>query len=153
MTGRQAEIQKKQLDAAMKVADENKKSGAAFLAANKDKPGVITTKSGLQYKILKEGTGALPKSTDEVTVNYEGRLIDAAGTVFDASAKHGGPSKLHVDEVIKGWTEALQLMKVGSKWQLYIPSDLAYGPNPRPGGPIGPNAVLVFDVELLDITK
>ncbi len=146
------EMQKKDLEMRMKVAEDNKKAGEKFLAENKSKPGVVTLPSGLQYKVIKEGAGPMPKATDEVTVHYTGHLIDPASTVFDTSRERG-PAKFRVDGVIKGWTEALQLMKVGSKWEIYLPAALAYGANPRPGGPIPPNAVLVFDVELLEVNK
>jgi FKBP-type peptidyl-prolyl cis-trans isomerase FklB len=128
---------------------KQKEEGRKFLDENKAKPGVVTLASGLQYKVITEGTGATPKATDKVKVNYHGTLI--SGKVFDSSIQRGEPIELGVSQVIKGWTEALQLMKVGSKWTLYIPSDLAYGENPQPGGPIGPNEVLIFEVELLDI--
>lgn len=139
----------KQAEAAKGLGDKNKKEGEKFLAENKKKEGVVTTKSGLQYKVLKKGTGKTPKKSDKVTTHYEGTLID--GTVFDSSIKRGEPASFRVEGVIAGWTEALQLMKVGDKWQLFIPADLAYGENPRPGGPIGPNAALIFEIELLDI--
>jgi FKBP-type peptidyl-prolyl cis-trans isomerase len=126
-----------------------KKEGEDFLAANKKKPGVRTTASGLQYQVVKEGTGKTPKDTDTVSVHYEGKLID--GTVFDSSYKRGQPQDLQVNGVIKGWTEALKMMKVGSKWKLFIPSDLAYGASPRPGGPIRPHDTLIFDIELLGV--
>lgn len=129
-------------------AEKNKKEGEAFLAANKTKEGVKTLPSGLQYKIIKEGTGPTPKATDTVTVNYRGTLID--GTEFDSSYKRNEPATFPVNGVIPGWTEALQLMKVGSKWQLFIPSNLAYGERGA-GQVIGPNAVLIFEVELLGI--
>jgi len=128
--------------------EKNSKAGEAFLAANKKKDGVITLPSGLQYKILKAGTGAKPTASQTVTCNYRGTLID--GTEFDSSYKRGEPAEFPVGQVIKGWVEALQLMPVGSKWQLFIPSDLAYGPNGQ-GPVIGPNAVLIFDIELLSI--
>ena len=131
------------------LTTRNKKEGVAYLAANGKKQGVTTTKSGLQYKIVKAGTGKTPKTTDRVKAHYRGTLID--GTVFDSSYKRGEPSVFPVTGVIKGWTEALQLMKVGAKWQLVIPAELAYGANPRPGGPIGPDAVLIFDIELVGI--
>jgi len=131
------------------LLDKVKREGEAFLAENKKKKGITTTASGLQYEVLKEGTGKQPKETDTVTVNYEGKLID--GTVFDSSIKSGRPASFQVNGVIKGWIEALQLMKVGSKWRLYIPSELAYGTRPRPGGPIRPNDPLIFEVELLSI--
>ena len=137
------------MEAKSKVdGEKNVKDGEAFLAANAKKEGVKTTASGLQYKVLKAGTGATPKSSDEVKVHYHGTLID--GTVFDSSVERGEPVSFPVTGVIPGWVEALQLMKVGDKWQLTIPSKLAYGPNGA-GGKIGPNAVLVFDVELLAI--
>jgi len=124
--------------------------GAAFLAENAKKEGVITTASGLQYKVIKSGTGESPKLTDTVKVNYEGTLID--GTVFDSSKQHGGPATFPVNRVIPGWTEALQLMKVGDKWQLFIPARLAYG-DQSPTAAIPPNSVLIFEVELLGIEK
>src|SRR5215470_13659448 len=130
------------------LGEKNKTDGAKFLEDNKKKPGVKTTASGLQYKMIKEGTGAQPKATDMVTVNYRGTLID--GTEFDSSYKRGQPATFPVNGVIKGWTEALQLMKQGSKYQLFIPSTLAYGE--RAMGPdIGPNATLIFEVELQDV--
>jgi FKBP-type peptidyl-prolyl cis-trans isomerase FklB len=128
--------------------EKNSKAGEAFLAANKKKDGVITLPSGLQYKILKAGNGAKPTASQTVKCNYRGTLID--GTEFDSSYKRGEPAEFPVGQVIKGWVEALQLMPVGSKWQLFIPSDLAYGPNGQ-GPVIGPNAVLIFDIELLSI--
>lgn len=131
------------------LAGKVKKEGEEFLAANKKNKGVVTTASGLQYQVLKEGTGKSPKDTDTVTVNYEGKLIN--GEVFDSSYKRGQPATFPVNGVIKGWTEALKLMKVGSKWRLFIPSELAYGATPRPGGPIRPHDPLVFEVELLDV--
>lgn len=133
------------------IADKNAKAGADFLAANKQKKGVVTTESGLQYQVVKNGTGAAPKATNVVRVHYHGQLID--GTVFDSSVERKEPAEFAVNEVIPGWTEALQKMKVGDKWRIFIPSDLAYGERGTPGGPIGPNQVLVFDVELLDIVQ
>ena len=127
------------------------KEGEIFLAENKKKDGVVTLPSGLQYKVLKAGTGKTPKATDTVTVNYEGRLIDK--TVFDSSAKQGQPVSFQVGGVIKGFSEALQLMKVGSKWEVYIPSNLAYGATPPPGSRITPNAPLIFDLELVDVKE
>ena len=125
-------------------------AGRAFLAENKTKDGVITTPSGLQYKVLVQGDGEVPQKTDKVKVHYEGRLID--GTVFDASSKHGTePSSFRADQVIKGWTEALTMMPVGSKWQLFIPQELAYGE--RAAGQIPPYSTLIFDVELVGIEK
>ena len=130
------------------AGEKNKTEGAKFLEDNKKKPGVKTTASGLQYKVEKEGTGAQPKATDMVTVNYRGTLID--GTEFDSSYKRNQPATFPVNGVIKGWTEALQLMKQGAKYQLFIPSSLAYGE--RAMGPdIGPNSTLIFDVDLVDV--
>jgi FKBP-type peptidyl-prolyl cis-trans isomerase FklB len=126
------------------------KEGENFLTENKKKEGVKTLPSGLQYKVIKDGSGKVPKPSDTVTVNYEGRLIDK--TVFDSSSKRG-PATFPVDGVIKGFSEALQLMKVGSKWQVYIPSNLAYGASPPQGSGIAPNAPLVFDLELVDIKE
>jgi FKBP-type peptidyl-prolyl cis-trans isomerase len=125
----------------------NKKEGDAFLAANKTKEGVVTLPSGLQYKIEKEGAGPKPAASDTVVCNYRGTLVN--GTEFDSSYKRNEPTTFPVSGVIKGWTEALQLMPVGSKWQLFIPPDLAYGPSGRPG--IEPNSTLIFEVELLSI--
>ena len=123
--------------------------GIAFLDMNKIRDGVITTESGLQYEILVEGTGPKPIDTSSVTVHYHGTLID--GTVFDSSVERDEPVNFGVSQVIAGWTEALQLMREGSKWKLYIPSELAYGANPRPGGIIKPNMALIFEVELIAI--
>jgi FKBP-type peptidyl-prolyl cis-trans isomerase FklB len=128
----------------------NKKEGEAFLNANKTKPGVVVLPSGLQYQIVKEGTGPKPTETDKVKVHYEGKLID--GTFFDSSIQRGEPIEFNVNGVIAGWTEALQLMPVGSKWILYIPSSLAYGDN-QAGPTIKPGSTLIFEVELLDIVK
>jgi FKBP-type peptidyl-prolyl cis-trans isomerase len=148
-------FQKQQMEskhAAMnKVGDENKAKGAAFLAENGAKEGVVTLESGLQYKVITEGAGEKPTDKDTVEVNYAGTLLD--GTEFDSSYKRGQTVSFPVTGVIPGWTEALQLMPVGSKWQLFIPSDLAYGPGGTGGGPIGPNATLIFDVELVSIKK
>jgi FKBP-type peptidyl-prolyl cis-trans isomerase FklB len=144
----QTEMRKTQEEKMAMSGDVNKAKGDAFLAANKAKDGIVTLPSGLQYKIVTPGTGAKPTLSDSVVCNYRGTLID--GTEFDASAKHGGPATFPVGQVIKGWTEALQLMPVGSKWQLYIPSDLAYGSRGA-GGDIGPNSTLIFDIELLSI--
>lgn len=130
------------------VMSKNKKAGEEFLAQNKSKEGVQTTASGLQYKVLVAGTGAKPKATDTVDCHYEGRLID--GTVFDSSYRRGQSAQFPVNGVIPGWVEALQMMPVGSKWQLYIPSDLAYGEYGA-GETIEPNSTLIFDVELLGI--
>jgi FKBP-type peptidyl-prolyl cis-trans isomerase FklB len=141
---------RKKMQAQMQVLGEaNKKEGAAFLAANKTKAGIVTLPSGLQYKILREGSGPKPTAADTVVCNYRGTLIN--GTEFDSSQKHGQPVTFPVSGVIKGWTEALQLMPVGSKWQLYIPSELAYGA--QAPGEIGPDSTLIFDVELLSIQE
>ncbi|MCC6702033.1 MAG: FKBP-type peptidyl-prolyl cis-trans isomerase [Fluviicola sp.] len=125
------------------------KEGEAFLAQNAQKEGVKTTASGLQYEVIEEGTGNKPSATDTVQVHYHGTLTD--GTVFDSSIARGLPATFGVHQVIKGWTEALQLMPVGSKYRLYIPQDLAYGEHPHPGGPIKPYMALIFDVELIAI--
>lgn len=143
MTAFQKDMETKQQALAQKNAGDSEK----FLSENKTKEGVKTTASGLQYKVGKEGTGAQPKFGDNVTVNYRGTLTD--GTEFDSSYKRGEPATFPVSGVIKGWTEALQLMKVGSKYQLFIPPNLAYGDQGRPGIP--PNAALIFEVELLDV--
>ena len=130
--------------------NKDQATGQAFLAANQTKSGVVTLPSGLQYKVIKEGTGAKPTANDIVTVNYAGTLID--GTEFDSSYKRGEPISFPVNGVIAGWTEALQLMKEGSTWELYIPAQLAYGEQGAPPV-IGPNQVLIFTVELLKIKK
>jgi FKBP-type peptidyl-prolyl cis-trans isomerase len=145
----QAEMRKKQEEKMLVQGVTNKKEGEAFLADNKTKDGVVTLPSGLQYKILKEGTGPKPVATDTVVCNYKGTLLD--NTEFDSSYKRGQPATFPVSGVIKGWTEALQLMPVGSKWQLFIPSELAYGARGGPGGGIGPNATLIFEVELMSV--
>jgi FKBP-type peptidyl-prolyl cis-trans isomerase FklB len=141
-------LRKKQEEKMTQSAETNKKDGDAFLAANKTKPGVVTLPSGLQYKILTAGTGPKPTATDSVVCNYRGTLID--GTEFDSSYKRGQPATFPVNGVIKGWTEALQLMPVGSKWQLFVPPDLAYGARGA-GNDIGPNSTLIFEVELQSI--
>jgi FKBP-type peptidyl-prolyl cis-trans isomerase FklB len=133
------------------VLKNNTKEGDAFLAANGKKKGVKTTKSGLQYLVLKSGKGDMPKDADTVKTHYHGTLVD--GTVFDSSVERKQPASFGVGQVIAGWTEALQLMRVGDKWRLFVPAELAYDLTPRPGGKIGPGAVLVFEVELLDIIK
>jgi FKBP-type peptidyl-prolyl cis-trans isomerase len=151
-TEMRAKMMAKQQEAEAKAkaaAPKNLEASNKFLEENKKKEGVKTTASGLQYKVIKTGTGATPKATDTVSVNYKGTLID--GTEFDASEKHGGPATFPVNGVIPGWTEALQLMTVGSKWTLFIPPALAYGENAPPS--IGPNQALVFEVELLDVKK
>ncbi len=134
-----------------KAAEDNKAAGEAFLAENANKEGVVTTASGLQYKVLSEGSGEKPTLEDTVEVHYKGTLLD--GTEFDSSYKRDATVSFPVKGVIAGWTEALQLMPVGSKWQLFIPSDLAYGPQGAGRGPIGPNATLIFEVELIDIKE
>jgi len=130
--------------------DKAGQAGQAFLAANKAKPGVVTLPDGLQYKVLTPGAGPKPDESDIVTVQYEGKLID--GTVFDSSAAHGGTAEFPLGQVIAGWTEALKLMQKGSVWELYIPSDLAYGANGAPPS-IGPNETLIFKVTLMDFKK
>ena len=144
----QMSVRKEQQEKMAKLAEKNKSEGDTFLAANKSKPGVVTTADGLQYKVLHAGTGPKPSATDTVACNYRGTFID--GTEFDSSAKHGGqPAEFPVSGVIKGWTEALQMMPVGSKWQLVVPANLAYGDRGPPQ--IGPDATLVFEVELVSI--
>jgi FKBP-type peptidyl-prolyl cis-trans isomerase FklB len=147
MTELQTQVRQQQEAKKLALAESNKKDGAAFLAANATKEGVVTLPSGLQYKVLVAGTGPKPTATDSVVCNYRGTLLD--NTEFDSSYKRGQPMTINVGGVIKGWTEALQLMPVGSKWQLFIPPDLAYGD--RGQGPGGPNATLIFEVELLSI--
>ena len=147
MTTLQANVRKQQAEKAQIAGEANKKAGDAFLAENKTKEGVITLPSGLQYKIITQGTGPKPTATDTVVCNYKGTLLDS--TEFDSSYKRNQPLTIPVGGVIKGWTEALQLMPVGSKWELFIPSDLAYGPQAK--GPIQPNSTLIFEVELLSI--
>ena len=147
MQKQQEAMAKKQSEMKL-VAEKNKADGKKFLDDNAKKAGVKSTPSGLQYKILTEGTGPKPTATDSVVCNYKGTLLD--GTEFDSSAKHGGPATFPVSGVIKGWTEALQLMPVGSKWQLFVPSDLAYGQRGAGGG-IAPNSTLIFEVELVSI--
>ena len=150
-----AEIQKfftameeRQREAAAAIAKVNSEAGEAFLKENGTREGVKTTESGLQYEVIEEGNGAMPKAGDDVTVHYTGTLID--GTVFDSSVERGVPATFGVTQVIPGWVEALQMMKEGAKWRLFIPSNLAYGPNGA-GGIIGPNATLIFDVELIKV--
>ena len=148
MTTFSKELSEKQATASREASTKNAAVGEKFLADNKTKPGVKTTASGLQYKVLKEGSGPSPKETDTVVTNYRGTLID--GTEFDSSYKRNEPATFQVNRVIKGWTEALQLMKKGAKYQLFIPAGLAYGPQGA-GAEIGPNATLIFEVELMDI--
>jgi len=133
-----------------KVAMENKAAGEKFLQENKSKSGIVVTPSGLQYEVIKEGNGPKPTADNTVKVNYKGTTID--GEVFDSSEERGKPAEFEVKGVIKGWTEGLQLMSVGSKYKFYIPSDLAYGPR-QAGEKIKPNSVLIFEVELLEIVK
>jgi len=146
-----ADVQGRMIKQMQEQAAKNEKEGAAFLAKNKLNKGVVTLPSGLQYTIVKAGTGPKPKATDTVVCKYRGTLID--GTLFDESAKHGGTVEFMVQGVIPGWTEALKLMPTGSKWKLFIPGKLAYGLNPPPGGAIGPNSTLLFDIELVSIKK
>lgn len=148
LTAYQKEMQQKQAQEAKVTAEKNKKEGDAFLAENKTKEGVVTLASGLQYKILKTGEGKKPTDEDTVEVNYKGTLI--SGTEFDSSYKRGQPASFPVKAIISGWREALKLMPVGSKWQLFIPPELAYGTRGT-GREIGPNATLIFEVELLAI--
>lgn len=142
------EFQKKQMKEMNAQAEKNKKAGEEFLAANKKKEGIHVTESGLQYKIIKKGSGKKPKATDTVEVHYKGTLIN--GEVFDSSYGRGEPTTFPVNRVIKGWQEALTLMSEGSKWEIYVPSDLAYGEKGA-GGKIGPNETLIFEVELLKV--
>jgi len=143
-----SEMMAKQQADAQRIGEANKQAGQQFLSANKSKEGVVTLPSGLQYKVLKDGSGSKPTGSDSVICNYRGTLID--GKEFDSSYKRGQPATFSIGQVIKGWTEALQLMPVGSKWQLYVPADLAYGER-SPSPDIPPNSTLVFDVELLAI--
>jgi FKBP-type peptidyl-prolyl cis-trans isomerase FklB len=143
----QNEVMAHKMNAAKSVGEKNKKAGEAFLAANKSKRGVHTLPSGIQYIVLKEGTGKQPKATDEVKVHYHGTLID--GKVFDSSVQRGEPATFRLDQVIPGWTESVQQMKEGSKWRVFIPPDMAYGENGQP--PIGPNSTLIFEIELLEV--
>ncbi|MCI0442224.1 FKBP-type peptidyl-prolyl cis-trans isomerase [bacterium] len=144
----QKSLAEKQKVNTMKTAEENKKKSDAFLAENKNKEGVVTTASGLQYKVLRAGKGPKPKLEDTVTTHYRGTLLD--GTEFDSSYRRNEPVSFKLSGVISGWTEALLLMETGSKWQLFIPADLAYGPKGA-GGLIGPNETLIFEVELISI--
>jgi FKBP-type peptidyl-prolyl cis-trans isomerase len=157
--GEEAEMTVEQADSVIRVffegegekqGQKNLEEGNTFLENNKTREGVQTTPSGLQYEVIQEGSGPKPAAEDQVRVHYEGTLTD--GTVFDSSLERGQPAVFGVNQVIPGWTEALQLMSVGSKWKIYIPSDLAYGPRGA-GAEIGPNSVLIFEVELLEIVK
>lgn len=149
LTAAAQEIRKKQAAVQAEKAQQAQAEGEKFLADNKAKEGVVALPSGLQYKILKQGTGEKPTADDTVICNYKGTLIN--GTEFDASDKHGGPATFPVKGVIPGWTEALQLMPTGSKWQLFVPANLAYGAQGPPD--IGPNATLIFEVELVSVQK
>jgi len=145
----QQKVQAKMQAQASQLGDKNRAEGAKFLAGNKTQKGVITTGSGLQYMVLRQGSGPRPSATDRVRVNYEGKLLD--GTVFDSSYARNQPAEFALNQVIAGWTEGVGMMPVGSKFRFWIPGDLAYGAHGTPGGPIGPNATLVFDVELMGI--
>lgn len=144
----QKKMMMKRMSQMKQQGDLNLKAGVAFLEKNKSKPGVVTTDSGLQYKVITSGQGSSPKSDDTVVVEYTGRLLD--GKVFDSTEKTGKPITFNVGGVIKGWTEALQLMKPGGKMEVYIPSELAYGSR-NTGGPIGPNQTLIFQIKLLSV--
>jgi FKBP-type peptidyl-prolyl cis-trans isomerase FklB len=150
MAAFQKEMMAKQQELAKKLGEKNKKEGEAFLAENRKKEGIKALPSGLQYKVVKAGTGKKPKSTDTVTTHYRGTLID--GTEFDSSYRRGQPASFPVSGVIAGWTEALQLMEEGAKWQLFIPPNLAYGERGA-GSQIGPNATLIFEIELISIQE
>ena len=150
MTAFQTDMRAKQEEKMKEASASAKKEGEAFLAANKTKEGVVSLPSGLQYKVLTAGTGPKPAASDTVVCNYRGTLVN--GTEFDASTKHGGPVTFPVSGVIKGWTEALQLMPVGSKWQLFIPADLAYG-DQGAGADIPPGSTLIFEIELVSIKE
>ena len=143
-------MEERQRAAAAEMGKVNAAAGEAFLKENGAREGVMTTASGLQYEVLEEGTGTQPEAGDQVTVHYTGKLIDR--TLFDSSVERGEPATFGVTQVIPGWVEALQMMKEGAKWRLFIPSNLAYGPNGA-GGAIGPNATLIFDVELIKVIK
>jgi FKBP-type peptidyl-prolyl cis-trans isomerase len=149
MTTFQETMQKKAEAKAAEASKENAAAGTKFLEENKKREGVIVTKSGLQYEVMKAAEGAKPKDTDTVSVHYHGTLLD--GTVFDSSVDRGTPAEFPVNGVISGWTEALQLMPIGSKWKLFIPADLAYGDRGAPNSPIGPGTMLTFEVELLEV--
>lgn len=145
----QMQAQQKAQQQQQKEGKANSKKGEEFLAENIQKEGVQETESGLQYQVMEEGSGVSPDTTDQVRVHYEGTLID--GTVFDSSYERGEPVTFPLNRVIPGWTEGLQLMQEGAKYKLFIPGDLAYGQNPPPQGPIGPNETLIFEVELLEV--
>jgi FKBP-type peptidyl-prolyl cis-trans isomerase len=145
--GRQ--MQQKMAAKVERLATKNQQEATKFLSENAKREGVQSTTSGLQYRVVKQGSGAAPTINDRVRCHYRGTLLD--GTEFDNSANQGGPAEFRVDEVIPGWTEALQKMRVGDKWQLFVPPDLAYGMNPHPSSGIEPNSLLVFDIELLEV--
>jgi FKBP-type peptidyl-prolyl cis-trans isomerase FklB len=149
MSAFQKDLASKQAEKRNALAEKNKKEGEAFLAENKKKEGVKTLSSGLQYQVLQEGKGKSPKATDTVVAHYRGTLIN--GTEFDSSYQRNEPASLRLNSVIKGWTEALTLMKEGAKWRLFIPADLAYGENGA--GPIEPNAALIFEVDLISVIQ
>ncbi|MEO5566004.1 MAG: FKBP-type peptidyl-prolyl cis-trans isomerase [Luteimonas sp.] len=149
--GFQQQLQAKQVEKMLADARKNTEDGAKFLAGNGSKPGVVTTASGLQYQVLQAGTGAKPKKTDTVRVNYKGTLLD--GTVFEDSSQRQEPAEFPLPRMMPGWQEGVALMPVGSKYKFWIPASLAYGEQGTPGGPIPPNATLVFEVELLGIAK
>lgn len=144
-----AELQAFAQAKAARAGEENRRAGAEFLAANKGQPGVVTTASGLQYQILRPGAGEKPSASSRVRVNYEGKLL--SGEVFDSSYERGEPAEFGLNQVIAGWTEGVALMPVGAKYRFWIPSDLAYGANGAPGGKIGPDSTLTFDVELMGV--
>lgn len=145
----QMEAQRRAQEKRMEEGKENAAAGEEFLAENKNKEGVKVTDSGLQYKVIEEGSGVSPDTTDQVKVHYKGTLID--GTEFDSSYKRGEPVTFPLNRVIPGWTEGLQLMKEGATYKFFIPGNLAYGQNPPPQGPIGPNETLIFEVKLLEV--
>jgi FKBP-type peptidyl-prolyl cis-trans isomerase len=145
------DLQTRREEKRKKVAEDNKAAGEAFLAKNKGEQGVVTTESGLQYIVIKEGEGESPTLADKVTVHYHGTLLD--GTVFDSSVDRNSPATFPLTGVIRGWTEALQLMKVGGKYKIFVPSDLAYGERGMPRSPIGANMALIFEIELLSIEQ
>jgi FKBP-type peptidyl-prolyl cis-trans isomerase len=145
------EMEQKAVARFERVAKTNQEQAAKFLAENGKREGVQTTPSGLQYRVVRQGTGASPTLSDSVRCHYRGTLLD--GTEFDNSANHGGPAEFRVDEVIAGWTEALQKMRAGDKWQLFVPAELGYGMNPRPESGIQPNSMLIFDIELLEVMR
>jgi len=148
MAAFQDSLRTRQMETSRAAGEKQKREGEAFLAENARKPGVLTLPSGLQYKVVTEGKGKRPSASSTVTTQYRGRLLD--GTEFDSSYKHGQPAEFPVSGVIKGWTEALQMMTEGSKWELYVPSHLAYGESGA-GGVIPPNATLIFEIELLSV--